>query len=128
VLVSEMKELVTPAPCWTDCTPKPGVKLTLSSADVLISTVTGMFSTVPPATPDGVTTKFAVQVPAVMPAVFTLTLTVAGVLVVLAVAFNQFAGQLAVAVIGGTDNENPTGWAELPICTPCADGGSWLVS
>lgn len=69
-----------------------------------------------------------VQVPAVIPGVITLTVTVAGVDVLLEAAFNQFAGQLDVAVRAGTDTEKLTGCPELVIDMPCADGASSVVS
>ena len=93
-----------------------------------MSTVTGMVKAVPPVPLEGVTTTFAVQLPAVIPGVITLTVTVAGVDVLLAVAFNQFAGQLEVAVIAGTLTVKVTGCPELVIWIPCAEGASWVVS
>src|SRR5580658_7806308 len=97
--------------------------LTFNSAVPLMSTVTGMVKAVPPVPLVGVTTTFPVQVPAVIPAVIALTVTVAGVLELLEAAFNQFAGQLDVAVMAGTVTEKVTGCPELVISTPCADGG-----
>lgn len=119
-------ELCT-APCWTVCTPKPGGILMFSSGEVLISIVTGIFKTweLPPA--PGVNTTRLEQVPGSIPAVCTPTVSNPGVVADGDVADNQFAGQVVVAALGGTETVNSTGWPVLPIWISCAAGASFVV-
>ena len=99
----------------------------MSSAALLTSTVTPILSIKPPVPEDGVTLMVPKQIPGSMPAEFTLTESWAGVMVVDELAESQFAGQVAVAVRAGTDNEKATGWPEAPICTTCDRGADLVV-